>query len=186
MLWFQSYKSKSTFYPYVLFLAMAAILVGWPGHRTHFFNKIPQWWLWPSLVKFGPVVSEEKIFVKVNKDDDGRQVMRKAHLALWPIYSACTCLDSELLFNSSNELRKQDIMLLKNFPKQGFSMSVHFFGMWWGWGQFDHRTIGFYSYFYTWLNLRILANKTLNFKDKPWVFLIQFYLLGPTHIKSIG
>ena len=43
------------------------------------------------LVKFGPVVSEEKIFVKVNDDeddrqrttDDGRQVMRKAHLALW-------------------------------------------------------------------------------------------------------
>ena len=38
MLWFQSYKPKSTFYPYVLFLAMAAILVCWQGHRTHFLN----------------------------------------------------------------------------------------------------------------------------------------------------
>ena len=41
--------------------------------------------MWPSLVKFGPVVSEEKIFVKVNAGrrtttNDGRQVMRKAHL----------------------------------------------------------------------------------------------------------
>ena len=34
------------------------------------------------MAKFGSVVSEEKIFVKVN--DDGRQVMRKAHLALRP------------------------------------------------------------------------------------------------------
>ena len=32
--------------------------------------------MWQSLVKFGPVVSE-KIFVKVN--DEGRQVMGKAH-----------------------------------------------------------------------------------------------------------
>ena len=28
MLWFQRYKPKSTFHPYVLFLAMVAILVG--------------------------------------------------------------------------------------------------------------------------------------------------------------
>ena len=34
--WFQSYEPKSTFYPYVLFLAMAAILVGCLGHPTHF------------------------------------------------------------------------------------------------------------------------------------------------------
>ena len=38
MLWFQSYKPKSTFYPYVLFLAVVAILVGWPGHATYFFK----------------------------------------------------------------------------------------------------------------------------------------------------
>ena len=38
MLRFQSYKPKSTVYPYVLFLAMAAILVGWTGHRTHFLK----------------------------------------------------------------------------------------------------------------------------------------------------
>ena len=103
MLWFQRYKPKSTFYPYVLFLAMAAILVGWQGHRTHFLNKIPQWWLWQSFIKFSPVVSEEKIFVKVyghqmvdtkwyigedfckslRTPDAGCQVMKKAHLALW-------------------------------------------------------------------------------------------------------
>ena len=28
-------SKKSTFYPYVLFLAMAAILVGLPGHMLH-------------------------------------------------------------------------------------------------------------------------------------------------------
>ena len=38
MLRFLSYKPKTAFYPYVLFLAVAAILVGWPGHRTHFFK----------------------------------------------------------------------------------------------------------------------------------------------------
>ena len=35
---FLSYKPKTAFYPYVLFLGVAAILVSWPGHRTHFFN----------------------------------------------------------------------------------------------------------------------------------------------------
>ena len=51
MLWFWSYKPKTAFYPYVLFLTMASILVGWPGHRTLFFlNYIPKWWLCPSLV----------------------------------------------------------------------------------------------------------------------------------------
>ena len=91
MLSFQSYKPKSTFYPYVLFFAMAAILVGWRGHATHFLNKIFQWWLWPRSVKFGQVVSGEKIFVKVKDDgrrttttttDAGRKVTRKAQLAL--------------------------------------------------------------------------------------------------------
>ena len=38
MLLFLSYKPKSTFYPCVLFLAMADILVGWAGHRTHLLN----------------------------------------------------------------------------------------------------------------------------------------------------
>ena len=61
---FLSYKPKTAFYPYVLILAVAAILVGWPGHATHFLNKIPQRLLWPSLDSFGPVVTEEKIFIK--------------------------------------------------------------------------------------------------------------------------
>ena len=45
---------------------MVAILVCWQDHWTHFFKLDTPWSLWPSLVKFGPVVSEEKIFVKVN------------------------------------------------------------------------------------------------------------------------
>ena len=40
MLWFQRYKPKSTLYPFVLFLAMAAILVGWPGHAPDLFFKL--------------------------------------------------------------------------------------------------------------------------------------------------
>ena len=38
MLRFLSEKPKTAFYPYVLFLAMAAILVGWPDHQTQFLN----------------------------------------------------------------------------------------------------------------------------------------------------
>ena len=43
-------SQKTAFYPYVLFVAMVAILVGLAGHATHFLNYIPQWWLWQSLV----------------------------------------------------------------------------------------------------------------------------------------
>ena len=35
MPWIQIYKQKSTFYPYVQFLARADILVGIPGHWTY-------------------------------------------------------------------------------------------------------------------------------------------------------
>ena len=52
------------------------------GSPDTFFKLDTQMMIEASLVKFGPVVSEEKIFVKVN-DNDGHQVMRKAHLALW-------------------------------------------------------------------------------------------------------
>ena len=38
MLSFLRYKPKTAFDPYVLFLAMAAILVGLPGHRSQFFK----------------------------------------------------------------------------------------------------------------------------------------------------
>ena len=38
MLWYLSYKPKTAFYPYVIILAMAAILVGWPDQATHFLN----------------------------------------------------------------------------------------------------------------------------------------------------
>ena len=57
---------------------MAAILIDWPGQ---FDTPIM---IVASLVKFGIVVSEEKIFEKLTTDDDDwrrRQVMKKAHLA---------------------------------------------------------------------------------------------------------
>ena len=44
-----------------------------PTSRTQFWEAIPWWWSMPSLVTFGPVVSEEKIFEIVDGQTDGRR-----------------------------------------------------------------------------------------------------------------
>ena len=70
MLWFLSYKPKTAFYPYVLFLAMGAILVGWLGHVDLFVNLtllniIAVYSLFLSIIIFKIITKNSKISLKL-------------------------------------------------------------------------------------------------------------------------
>ena len=88
---FQFIRDKTCILTLCYILAMAAMLVGRLGQRSDtFFKQDASNMIVAKYVFFGAVISEEKLFVKVDgttttttTTDDGRKAIRKAHLSYW-------------------------------------------------------------------------------------------------------
>jgi hypothetical protein len=89
---------KLQFYPYVLFINMAAMMVGRQGHRTQLLKGTPKDDSGQVWFKLAQWFQRRRFFKKFT---DGRQMMATAHMTLWvrwakkggyPLMSSCLLL----------------------------------------------------------------------------------------------